>query len=109
MWLSQFLLGFKISPDVGSLYRKTAISNGDSTPVLYQDNKSTVSIIEKGRGNFRNTRHIRIRYYFVHDLVVEGIIRVEWVKSEYMVADLLTKGVTSIVFTTLLPKLLGKR
>jgi hypothetical protein len=33
--------------------------------MVYQDNKSTIVLAEKGRSNAGRTRHINIRYYFV--------------------------------------------
>ena len=70
---------------------------------------STIHLINKGRGNFKNTKHIRVRYYFVRDLVLLGELVVLWRSTMEMVADLLSKGATLSVFGYLLPKLIGKR
>lgn len=112
VWMVQLLEGYRVDGRGGDLYRNTdtgAVPAFDGTAVLYQDNESTISIINKGRGNFKNTRHIRVRYYFIHDLVVWGWMRVVWLASALMVADILSKGVTLAVFVALLPRLIGRR
>ena len=114
VWGTALLEGFGIKrnePYV--LYR-----NGDNTPyahedikvpVLYQDNASAIHLIKYGRGNFRNTKHIRVRYYYIRDLVLAGEMLVSWLSTKDMVSDLLSKGVVWSVFCYLLPMLIGKR
>ena len=93
---------FGLIPECGTL-------DSVQIPILYQDNKSAIFLAVMGRGNFRNTKHIRIRYYYLRDLVQMGRLIIEWVASALMVANLLTKGVTFAVFMTLLPRLIGRR
>jgi Reverse transcriptase (RNA-dependent DNA polymerase) len=113
VWAAQLFEGFRLSPAASNIYR-----NADSTPyaheviempVLHQDNNSTIHLIAKGRGNFDNTKHIRVRYYFIRDLVLNGELLVQWKSTVDMVADLLSKGAAFGVFNYLLPKLIGKR
>ena len=115
VWAAQLLEGIHLPGPalVAELYR-----NEDTTPyahevvdvpLLYQDNASTLHLIEKGRGNFRNTKHIRVRYYFIRELVRAGELRVVWQSTVDMVSDLLSKGVALAVFGYLLSKLIGKR
>ena len=115
VWAAQLLEGFLLSGPaaVAELHR-----NEDSTPyahevvevpLLYQDNASTIHLIDKGRGNFRNSKHIRVRYYFIRELVLAGELKVVWQSTTGMVSDLLSKGVTLRVFIYLLSKLIGKR
>ena len=119
-WTSMLFDGLGFGPNSpAKMYRNRDISDyADEdcevldpvqVPVLYQDNKSAIFLAVMGRGNYRNTKHIRIRYYFIRDLVQMGRLIIEWVASSLMVADLLTKGVTLAVFLTLLPKLIGCR
>jgi hypothetical protein len=113
VWAAQLFEGFRLAPAASNLYR-----NADATPyahevvevpVLHQDNNSTIHLIAKGRGNFDNTKHIRVRYYFIRDLVLNGELLVQWKSTVDMVADLLSKGAAYGVFNYLLPKLIGKR
>jgi hypothetical protein len=114
VWGRQLLEGFGIV----ALGRFALCRNPDiteyayeivETPSLKQDNTSTIHLIQKGRGNFKNTKHIRVRYYYIRDLVVSGEIEVVWTPTADMVADILSKGAAWAVFKYLLPMLIGKR
>jgi hypothetical protein len=59
--------------------------------VICQDNQSTIALAEKGRSTSDRTRHIDIRYFFVKDLIERKEIEIEYLKTEDMIADLLTK------------------
>jgi hypothetical protein len=59
--------------------------------IIYQDNKSTIALAEKGRSTSERTRHINIRYYFVKDLIERSEVKVEYLQTEDMIADILTK------------------
>jgi hypothetical protein len=113
VWAAQLFEGFHLTAATSDMHR-----NADSTPyanesldlpVLQQDNNSTMHLISKGRGNFDNTKHIRVRYYYIRDLVLAGELQVVWKSTKEMVADILSKGAACGVFTYLLPKLIGKR
>ena len=65
-------------------------------------------LIEKGRGSFKNTKHIRVRHFFITDLVKSGKIVLVWQSTKDMVSDILSKGVTYAVFVHLLPRLIGR-
>lgn len=59
--------------------------------VVYQDNQSTMALIEKGSGASDRSRHINIRYFWVKDRVASGELQVEYMATEDMLADVLTK------------------
>lgn len=59
--------------------------------IVYQDNKSTIILAEKGKTTNQRTRHINIRYYAVKDLIDRGEALVVYKPTEEMVADYLTK------------------
>jgi len=112
IWMVRLLSGFGISVDKPKLVMKCdGESNtfGIKVPVLYQDNKSSIHIAEHGKGNFKNTKHIRVRYYYISDLVRSGELVIKWIPTDRMVADILTKGVSFAVFVVLLPLLLGRQ
>jgi hypothetical protein len=114
VWARQLMEGFG-TQDAGPsrLDRKgtdDVSEDIDTTPsILRQDNKSTIHLIVKGRGSFRNSKHIRVREHFIRDLVRDGEIVVVWQHTTDMVADLLSKGVSLLVFNKLLEALIGKR
>jgi hypothetical protein len=58
---------------------------------IYLDNKSTIMMITKEQDSSSRARHIHIRYYFIKDKVDEGLVRYEYVPSNEIVADIMTK------------------
>ena len=58
---------------------------------IFQDNQSCMVLIERGRSGAERTRHIDIRYFWVKERVDLGEIRVEYLRSEDMYANVLTK------------------
>ena len=76
---------------------------------LMQDNKSTIKMIESGKSNSERSRHIDIRFYFVNDRVKSGDVRVEYLRTEEMIADMLTKPIQGQRFRFLRDKLMGAK
>jgi hypothetical protein len=113
VWASQLLEGYRLFGPAAVLERNEDLTvyahEALDMPVMHQDNNSTRHIIAKGHGNFQNSKHIRVRYYFIRDLVLGGELRVIWKSTVDMVADILSKGASFGVFKFLLPKLIGKR
>ena len=46
--------------------------------IAYQDNQSTVKLIERGRPAAEQTRHIEIGYFWLTDLLTRGIISIKY-------------------------------
>ena len=93
LWLRNFLIaqGYKLNE-----------SN------IFQDNQSAISLFKTGKSqSSTRTRHIAIRFYFVKDRVDKGEIRVEYLSSENMVADIFTKPLQGKKFHELRGVLLG--
>jgi hypothetical protein len=59
--------------------------------ILYQDNMSTIAMIKKGKPCSRSTRHIKMRYFFIKDYMNMKIMDVRYLKTDDMLADMLTK------------------
>jgi len=59
--------------------------------IVYQDNMSTIALAEKGRSTSQRTRHVSIRYFFVKDRVESKEIRIKYLPTDLMVADIFTK------------------
>ena len=74
---------------------------------LFQDNTSTIAMIKRGSSNSDRTRHIAIRFFFVKDRVDAGEIKVEYMKTADMVADVLTKPLQGTYFRKLRAQLLN--
>jgi hypothetical protein len=75
--------------------------------VMYQDNQSTMALIKKGRSTAESTRHIAIRFYFIKDKVDSNELRIEYMPTEDMIADILTKPLQGELFRSLRKKLLN--
>ena len=60
------------------------------SPNIYQDNLSTISLVTKGGGKPR-AKHKKARQYMVKEMIDNKEIQVHLTKSEFMVADALTK------------------
>ena len=75
---------------------------------LYQDNQSTMALINKGYSTSDKSRHINIRYFFIKDRVDSGEIKVEYCPTDHMIADLLTKPLQGKVFRALRDRMLGR-
>ena len=73
----------------------------------HQDNKSTIALAEKGRSTSNRTRHIAIRYFFVHDRIKSGEVQLEHLPTEQMLADFLSKPLQGELFRTLRDRLLN--
>jgi hypothetical protein len=82
------------------------LSDG-SPAVMYQDNKATIQIGEKGAGSFKRTKHIRVRFFWITELIKLGELVLEYVPTGEMVADILTKPLIGNSFRYLREKLLG--
>ena len=89
--------------------RDFLIGQGYELPatVVYQDNKSTMSLIDKGRSTSERTRHINVRYYFIKDRVDSGEIHIQHMPTDDMTADILTKPLVGSQFRRLKTKLLN--
>jgi hypothetical protein len=60
--------------------------------ILYQDNKSAILLETNGwSSSSKQTKHIKIRYYYVADRIAKGDLSVVWCPTDKMIADFLTK------------------
>jgi Reverse transcriptase (RNA-dependent DNA polymerase) len=68
---------------------------------IYQDNQSTIVLANKGFSTSDKTRHIAIRYFFVKDRIDAGEVVVEYLPTEDMLADMMTKPLQGSLFRKL--------
>jgi len=76
-------------------------------PILHQDNMSTIALLREGRPKSINTRHIAIKFFFVHDLLSQGQIKMEYTNTNEMLGDIFTKPIQGARFALLRSKVLG--
>jgi histone deacetylase 1/2 len=89
--------------------REFLIGQGEEVApaTLYQDNQSTMAMIERGKCTADRSRHIKIRYFWVKDRVDMGDVRIVYKPTESMIADLLTKPLQGEQFKQLRKLLLN--
>ena len=78
---------------------------GEAT--VYEDNMSTINMVKNGKSNSERTRHIAIRFYFVADRVQQKEIKIQYMQTANMLADILTKPLQGKLFTRLRDQLLN--
>jgi hypothetical protein len=74
---------------------------------VLQDNQSTIKLIENGRPTSELSRHIRIGFFWLHDLLARKIIKLVYCPTENMIADLLTKPLQGSLFRTKRDRVMG--
>ena len=74
---------------------------------IYQDNMSTIAMVKNGKSNSDKKKHIAVRFYFVADRMKNGEIKVEYLRTGDMVADILTKPLQDAKFYELRQELLN--
>lgn len=68
---------------------------------------STISMINNGKNNQSRTRHINLRYFWLQDRLKSGDLKVEYMKTDEMLADIFTKPIQGIKFNYLRGRLLN--
>jgi hypothetical protein len=76
--------------------------------ILYQDNMSAITLMEKGRSTSQRTKHIATRYFFVKDRISSGEIKLIHMGTKNMIADFYTKPLQGELFRHMRDKIMGK-
>jgi hypothetical protein len=74
---------------------------------LYQDNQSALASLRTGKPSSKRSRHINIRYFYLKDKVDNGELELEYLATDEMIADILTKPLQGEKFLELRRKLLN--
>ena len=74
---------------------------GSGPIVLYQDNQSVISL-SANPINHKRSKHYRIAMHYVRDLVVREVVKITYLNTECMTADILTKALAEGRFKALL-------
>jgi hypothetical protein len=75
---------------------------------IMQDNRSTIIIANNGTGHKGRTRHIDVRYFYVSERIQAGDVILQWLPTEEMPADALTKPLAGALFHKLRAMLLNE-
>jgi len=89
--------------------REFLISQGYSLgpSTIYQDNQSTIALANKGCSTSERTRHIKIRYFFIKDLIDKGELVLQYRPTGEMLADMLTKPLQGELFRKMRKELMN--
>ena len=60
---------------------------------VFSNNQSIISLIKSGTQSSKR-KHIDVHYHYILDIVERGEVKVNFVSSTEMVADLMTKGLS---------------
>lgn len=71
------------------------IFSDDLNTIIFNDNQSAKKLTENSLSNNR-TKHIDIRYHFIKDVIKQGILSIEYMPTDEMPADLLTKPLCKV-------------
>jgi hypothetical protein len=72
-------------------------SKSKSTPTtIYEDNQSTIKL-SKNPIHSNRSKHIDVRFHKIQELVANKVIKVEYMPTENMIADIMTKSLGKIL------------
>ena len=83
------------------------ILNSSVPATLMQDSTSTTRLIESGKPLSERTRHINIRFFYVHQYVSDGILKIVYCPTKSMRADGFTKPLQGKSFLEFRDYILG--
>jgi hypothetical protein len=82
-------------------------SKGKWRAELSNDNMPAQLVANRGFASYRNGRHIGQKFFYLSDLIKNGKVKLKYVPSAELAADMLTKVLDERTFFKHLPYLLG--
>lgn len=74
---------------------------------LEQDNQSAIALLKKGRSSV-NSRSVNVKYFWMHDKIGDGSLKLVDTRSNVILANGLTKGLTEREFVVFRDRILNK-
>jgi hypothetical protein len=71
------------------------------------DSACAMQMVKQGTGSFKRAKHIKVRFFWLKDLLDQGLLELIYTHTDELVADILTKPLNGWKFYYLLRKLLG--
>jgi hypothetical protein len=76
--------------------------------ILYQDNKSAILLETNGqKSSSKRTRALNIRYFFLADQVAKGNLDIQYLPTEDMWGDFMTKPLQGSLFQKFRKAIMG--
>ena len=73
------------------------IGRESDPPMLYVDNKATISLIKNPVLHDRS-KHIEIRFHYIRECADRGLIKIDFIRTEEQLGDIFTKSLARIKF-----------
>ena len=70
------------------------MSPSQQSMIIHEDNQSTISMAKNPQFQGKS-KHIAINYHFVREQVSNRSLELKYCKTNDMIADIMTKGLTS--------------
>jgi hypothetical protein len=68
--------------------------------VIYQDNMSCIALMKRGSPASERSRHINIRFFWLHEKLTDNEVSIQHLGTEEMFANVLTKPIQGAQFVT---------
>ncbi len=76
--------------------------------IIYHDNQSSMKMELNGKtSSGKRTRHFNIKYYHITDLIVRGLVNIEYCPTSEMIGDFMTKSMVGAKFNKFREQILG--
>ena len=76
------------------------IGRESEPPILFVDNKATISLI-KNRVLHDWSKHIEIRFQYIRECADRGLIKIDFIQTEEQLRDIFTKSLAQVKFEEL--------
>ena len=80
------------------------IGRESDPPMLYVDNKATISLIKNPVLHDRS-KHIEIRFHYIRECADRGLIKIDFIRTEEQLGDIFTKSLARVKFEELRSKI----
>ena len=77
------------------------------TVPMYVDSQCAMQMLQQGTGSFKRAKHIKVQFFWMKELLDNGSLKLIYMPTDELVADILTKPLTGWKFQYLLYKLIG--
>lgn len=95
--LFALVYGVQLAQPIVRLVHELGILN-EAPIIIHQDNQSAITIAIGGEGFSGKSRHMRVRYHFLCEMLSNGEIKIVHCNTENMRADILTKPMGGSLF-----------
>jgi hypothetical protein len=66
-----------------------------------------MQMLQQGTGSFKRAKHIKVQFFWMKELLDNGSLKLIYMPTDELVADILTKPLTGWKFQYLMYKLIG--